>query len=112
MTEAEEFLSGRQSTAPLFTIFDAVGAAAIGPSHTAVGKPCEDFFKLEPGHNWVVAVVSDGAGSAHRAIDGATIVTEEICRTFKNSTVGRNASQHQSSRCVYPLGRDCCLPSH
>jgi hypothetical protein len=83
MTQAEAPCSGEQRVVPHVTIFETVGASAIGSSHLAAGKLCEDFFKLEPGNDWIVAVVSDGAGSATRAIDGATIVSEEICRTFK-----------------------------
>jgi hypothetical protein len=80
MSEAETYLAAQQSPTPFAGIFEAVGASIVGPRHLAAGKACEDFFKLEMGADWVVAVVSDGAGSASRAIDGARAVSEEICR--------------------------------
>jgi hypothetical protein len=58
--------------------FEAVGASVRGPAHEATGQPCQDFFAIAVGEDWVVAVVSDGAGSAARALDGARIVSEEL----------------------------------
>jgi hypothetical protein len=53
-----------------------------GPAHIATGQPCQDTFAIGLGEDWVVAVVSDGAGSADRARDGACIVSEEVCRAL------------------------------
>jgi hypothetical protein len=63
-------------------IFDAVGASAVGPRHLTIGKPCEDEFDIKLGPDWVIAVVSDGAGSASRGLEGAKFVSKEICRSF------------------------------
>jgi hypothetical protein len=88
MTEAEASFSNQLSAADsLPAIFEAVGASATGPRHLAAGKACEDCFKLELGNDWIVAAVSDGAGSADRAIDGATAVSEAICRTFDSRDI-------------------------
>jgi hypothetical protein len=83
MAEAETSCLGQEPAEPLPPIFEAVAACALGPSHLAAGKACEDFYKLELGDDWVVAVVSDGAGSAPRALDGAKVVSEEICSIFE-----------------------------
>jgi hypothetical protein len=62
--------------------FEAVGASVRGPSHEMTGQPCQDCFAIEVGKEWAVAVASDGAGSAARALDGASIVSAELCRTL------------------------------
>ena len=95
MTTGEGSLLGQQCAGPLSSIFDAVGASAVGCRHLAAGRPCEDFFRVQVGQDWVVAVVSDGAGSASRALEGAMVVTEEICRVF----AGRMSAQI-SSNCI------------
>src|SRR5258707_4597833 len=60
--------------------FEAVGASVGGAAHDAIGQPCQDRFAIGVGEDWVVAIVSDGAGSAARALDGARIVSEQLCR--------------------------------
>jgi hypothetical protein len=80
--------------------FEAVGACVRGPAHEATGQPCQDFFAIEVCNDWVVAVVSDGAGSADRAADGARIVSHEICGTLSAFLNDSNRSD--------ALGADLC----
>ena len=60
------------------------GACAIGTSHIKSGLQCQDraaYRTLETASGpVVVAVVSDGAGSAEKAAAGATIVCTELHR--------------------------------
>jgi Protein phosphatase 2C len=64
--------------------FEAVGASVRGAAHEATGQPCQDRFAIGVGEDWVVAIVSDGAGSAARAFDGARIVSEQLCRQLSD----------------------------
>jgi serine/threonine protein phosphatase PrpC len=61
-----------------------VGACAIGTSHTKSGLECQDraacrTVESDSG-SVIVAIVSDGAGSAVKAATGATIVCTELHR--------------------------------
>lgn len=67
---------------PCSELFEAVGASVAGPRHMTRGIACQDFFKVEVKDDWITAVVSDGAGSATRALEGARIVSQEICGVF------------------------------
>ena len=75
--------TGTSETCPRVCVgFEAVGASVQGPSHKITGEPCQDCFAIEVGQEWAVAVVSDGAGSAAKALDGARIVSAELCRAL------------------------------
>jgi hypothetical protein len=82
MASVEAASEGLRSLQRGCELFEVVGRSVVGPSHLASGQPCQDFFAAEIGQDWAVAVVSDGAGSAKRALDGATIVSEEICQAL------------------------------
>jgi hypothetical protein len=62
-----------------------IGACSIGTSHLASGTSCDDAgacVEIETGHGpSLVAVVSDGAGSASLSRIGARIVTTAFCRS-------------------------------
>ena len=61
------------------TEWKIVGASVAGFSHQAQGSPCQDFHaasEFEGG--WLVAVVSDGAGSASRSAQGSKALCEGI----------------------------------
>jgi hypothetical protein len=79
VTDATITFAAPETTSAVGICFEAVGASVRGPAHEATGQPCQDFFAIEVCKDWVVAVVSDGAGSADRAADGARIVSHEIC---------------------------------
>jgi hypothetical protein len=60
-----------------------IGKAAVqGVSHLAAGVPCQDYCEVEtsPDGRWLVAAISDGAGSAAKAAEGAQIVAQSIVR--------------------------------
>jgi hypothetical protein len=48
-------------------------ASAIGKQHTDSGKPCQDAFAFDRAGDWLIAVVSDGAGSAERSQAGSVL---------------------------------------
>jgi hypothetical protein len=60
--------------------FKAFSGISIGSSHEASGKPCEDSFRIShsPDNKWTSAVVSDGCGSATKAREGSTFISEFI----------------------------------
>ncbi|MEY9470841.1 hypothetical protein ABH992_003240 [Bradyrhizobium yuanmingense] len=68
--------------------FKIVGASVPGGRSLASKTPCQDHFTFAFGEGWVVAVASDGAGSAIRAADGSRIVSQEICRAVKEQLSG------------------------
>ena len=58
-----------------------IGIKKIGTSHLLSGKSCEDSFYVANSQDglWKVLVVSDGAGSAKKAIEGSEFVSKRIC---------------------------------
>ena len=59
------------------------GVSIKGKSHTETNLPCQDSFDIQKRDNWVVAVVSDGAGTAKYADKGSEFVSE----FFSNSLI-------------------------
>lgn len=75
-------------------------ASVVGTSHASIGLPCQDscfadLFPAKDGQEYMVCVVSDGAGSAARGGDGAelacTTAVASIAAALANST-GLDAS--------------------
>jgi len=60
------------------TAWITANASVIGSSHVATGTPCQDasVVKTAKAGEWVVIVVSDGAGTATRAEEGAHLVVK------------------------------------
>lgn len=76
----QSYLRGAGASVDLQTAtFDVVGVSVAGPSIEGGRKENEDHCKATVASEVLVAVVSDGAGSATRGADGARIVAEEIC---------------------------------
>ena len=61
-----------------------VAASVTGALHNHRKLPCQDYFKHAVGKN-LVAVVSDGAGSAKLGKIGAKIICSTICDLLKNA---------------------------
>jgi hypothetical protein len=65
-----------------------IGACSTGTSHLRAGRGCDDAGGcVEVGTQWgptLVAIVSDGAGSASLSGIGARIVALEFCRSVSN----------------------------
>lgn len=61
-----------------------VAASVTGALHCHRKLPCQDYFKHAVGKN-LVAVVSDGAGSAKLGKIGAKIICSTICDLLKNA---------------------------
>jgi hypothetical protein len=57
-----------------------MGCAVRGPAHEVDGGPCQDAVAFATGRDWLVAVLSDGAGSAPRGDEGARHLVETVTR--------------------------------
>jgi hypothetical protein len=57
-----------------------MGCAVRGPAHEAEDAPCQDAVAFASGGDWMVAVLSDGAGSAPRGDEGARHLVETVTR--------------------------------
>ncbi|HST58781.1 MAG TPA: protein phosphatase 2C domain-containing protein, partial [Longimicrobium sp.] len=57
-----------------------MGCAVRGPAHEADGGPCQDAVAFATGGDWLVAVLSDGAGSAPRGDEGSRHLVETVTR--------------------------------
>ncbi|MBQ7659421.1 MAG: protein phosphatase 2C domain-containing protein [Alphaproteobacteria bacterium] len=62
-----------------------VGVSVVGPYHKAKGLKCQDCFAFFQNTSRVVAVVSDGAGSAKYGKIGAKNVCDVLCRVLKRA---------------------------
>lgn len=66
-------------------------ASVIGTSHEKSGLPCQDVASCrivrDPnGKHVLLAVACDGAGSASRSLDGATLAVDRFLRDFADAT--------------------------
>lgn len=62
----------------------AIGKSVTGTSHIAAGRGCEDSLcfghtSTRDGHQAIVCCVSDGAGSAEQAAQGAALISAKAC---------------------------------
>jgi hypothetical protein len=67
--------------------WSVAGVTVRGASHVANDSGCQDYHRgilLSRGaHNWIIAAVSDGAGSAPHSALGANIATNVFCATLR-----------------------------
>jgi len=66
-------------------------ASVVGTSHEKTGLPCQDagccrVVSDPEGRHVLLAVACDGAGSASRSLDGATLTTGRFLREFTEAT--------------------------
>ena len=61
-----------------------IASSVTGQLHLTQGQPCQDCFKYTKGQN-LVAVISDGAGSAKYGKIGAKTICSTICDILKNA---------------------------
>ncbi len=60
------------------------GVSLRGRSHFADSKPCQDYHKvITLSDGWIIATVSDGAGSAAESARGSKANCELACEMFK-----------------------------
>lgn len=64
-----------------------VAAKITGGLHLAKKKPCQDFYQYACSGNKLVAVVSDGAGSAKYGKIGAKIICETLVNQLINTSL-------------------------
>ncbi|MBR6409005.1 MAG: protein phosphatase 2C domain-containing protein [Alphaproteobacteria bacterium] len=65
--------------------YRVVAVSTVGPYHKAKSLKCQDFFAFKENGTKVVAVVSDGAGSAKYGAIGAKCVCNTLCRVLSKS---------------------------
>ncbi|MBP2658955.1 MAG: protein phosphatase protein [Firmicutes bacterium] len=80
-------------------------ASVMGTSHKKTNKPCQDVctcnaFQTADGENVLIAVVSDGAGSAYLADVGASMVCSSVMNYF-GQLVKANSSQEITEIFLY-----------
>lgn len=61
-----------------------VAASVTGQLHLSKNLPCQDFYDYAQGRN-LVAIVSDGAGSAKHGKTGAKVLCQTLCDLLKNA---------------------------
>ena len=61
-----------------------VAASVVGQLHVNQNQPCQDYYQYTQGRN-LVAVVSDGAGSAKYGKIGAKTLCSTLCDLLKNA---------------------------
>lgn len=64
--------------------FKIVAARVAGRSHRNCNLPCQDFYQCALGKN-LIAVLSDGAGSAKYGNIGARTLCSKLCDILKNA---------------------------
>ncbi len=70
-----------------------VSASVVGTGHVRDGDPCQDAFRVvqgeaPSGRPYVIAVVSDGAGSAKLGGRGAALAVQASCDAMKERIAG------------------------
>lgn len=64
--------------------FKIIAASTAGSAHINHKIPCQDYYKCSIGQN-LVAVLSDGAGSARYGKIGAKTLCSHLCKVLKNA---------------------------
>ena len=73
-----------------------IAASVAGLLHTNNNMVCQDCYKYAFGKN-IVAVVSDGAGSAKYGKIGAKNVCEVLCDLLKKADFSKIENDHNQS---------------
>lgn len=64
--------------------YSILGASVRGKKHKHEGSNCDDIFKFDCVDDWVIIVVSDGAGSKKLSRIGAKVSCETVVTAMKN----------------------------
>ena len=62
--------------------FEVFGVSIPGSKRKKTHDESQDYFACQTEANWIVAIVSDGAGSARRGKDGAVLISESLCEAL------------------------------
>ena len=73
-----------------------VGASVEGTSHLKTGMGCQDAFRYAWWANGVVLAVSDGAGSAKRAADGAELAVDTAVDSLLDALMEEEPSTNEA----------------
>jgi hypothetical protein len=77
-----------------------IGVSVAGFSHLAERTPCQDFhLAVFPAKGWLVAIVSDGAGSASRAAEGAKAICEGLAAALSKRLVKHTTGVFEEATC-------------
>lgn len=77
-------------------IWHLVGASVVGTSHLKTGTGCQDAFRYAWWPDGVVMAVADGAGSAKKAAEGATIAVEVAIDSLLEALIDGEPSTTQA----------------
>ncbi len=76
--------------------YKIIAAKVVGAAHRSCGLPCQDHYQYACGKN-LVAVLSDGAGSAKYGKIGARVLCSTICNILKNVSFDHIESEIKSA---------------
>ncbi len=62
-----------------------IATKLTGSLHLSKNKTCQDYFKYDINNDRIIAIVSDGAGSAQYGKIGAKVICEAIVNNLINS---------------------------
>lgn len=81
-------------------------ASVVGSSHVARGEPCQDHHHVEEtAGGALIALASDGAGSASHGGDGAVLLCSRVAESVRRHLTGLHLAAPCSRRTVFAVAR-------